>query len=296
MSLILPAGFPAIERLHDEGVPLEMLCGSMEEGARVVRILVVNLMPVKIDAECDFLRLLAYCPYDIAVDFLRMKSHVSRNTPMEHVEAFYKDLGMVADEKYDGMIVTGAPIEHLAFEQVDYWEELCGVMDWATGHVRSMLCVCWGAQAALYHYYGVDKHTFTDKIFGVFPHTLHVSDARIVWGFDDVFYIPHSRYTEVRAEEIECVNGLRIVASSDIAGVYMVEDEERKRIFVTGHAEYARNTLHNEYQRDLAKGLHINIPSNYYPLDDVKNAPLMRWRSCANLLIGNWLNYYVVPR
>lgn len=296
MSLILPDGFPAVEDLCDEGIARELLCGKVEDASRTLRILIVNLMPVKRDAERDFLRLLVHSPYDISVDFLRMKSHISKNTPMQHVETFYKDFDGIAADEYDGMILTGAPVEHLPFEDVDYWKELCRVMDWATTHVRSMLCVCWGAQAALYHYYGINKHAFTEKMFGVFPHTLRVPESKIVWGFDDVFYIPHSRYTEVRADEIECVKDLRIVATSAMAGVYMVEDEERKRIFVTGHAEYARNTLHHEYQRDLAKGLHIHIPNNYYPSDDVTREPLMRWRSCANLLIGNWLCCYVASR
>lgn len=296
MSLILPDGFPVVEDLCNEGIARELLCGKVENTSRALRILIVNLMPVKRDAERDFLRLLAHSPYDMIVDFLRMKSHISKNTPMKHVETFYKDFDRIAADEYDGMILTGAPVEHLPFEQVDYWMELCQVMDWATNHVRSTLCVCWGAQAALYHYYGINKHAFTDKMFGVFPHTLRVPDTEIVWGFDDVFFIPHSRYTEVRADEIECVKDLQIVATSDMAGVYMVEDKLRKRVFVTGHAEYARNTLHNEYQRDLAKGLHIHIPYNYYPSDDATQKPLMRWRSCANLLIGNWLNYYVASR
>lgn len=260
---------------------------------RPLKIVILNLMPVKITTETDLIRLLSNSPLQIEIDFLQLESHTSKNTPIEHMMAFYKTFDEISKSNYDGMIITGAPVEHLEFEDVNYWSEATKIFDWAKSHVTSTLFICWAAQAGLYHYYGVPKYSLDAKMFGVFEHIKFEQHNPIFRGFDDVFYVPHSRHTEVRAEDIRRVPELTLLSESPESGVYMVMARNGREFFVTGHSEYAPETLDTEYKRDLAKGLPINMPKNYYLNDNPDNEPLVRWRSHANLLFTNWLNYFV---
>jgi homoserine O-succinyltransferase len=225
--------------------------------------------------------------------FLHPKNHNSRNTPGEHLTNFYTHFEDIKNQKFDGMIITGAPVEHLEFEEVDYWDELEEIMDWSVHNVFSTFYMCWGAQAGLYHHYGIPKYPLNEKMFGVFPHSVNRKNVRLLRGFDDVFYAPHSRHTEIRRSDIERVPGLQILSESEEAGVYIVASKDERKLFVTGHSEYDALTLKSEYDRDTAKGLEIKVPRNYYPDDDPNSQPTVRWRSHANLLFSNWLNYYV---
>jgi len=248
---------------------------------------------LKVTTETDLLRLLSNSPLQIEIDFMKMKGHKPKNTPAEHMRQFYRNFDELNNKKYDGLTITGAPVELLPFEKVTYWNEMKEILDWAEHHVYSTLFICWAAQAGLYHHYGIPKYELSRKMFGVFEHTHSNSLMPILRGFDDRFYMPHSRYTEIRAEDIEKVAGLRIIAHSEEAGVAMVKAKNGRQLFVTGHAEYSRYTLDKEYRRDLAKKLPIHIPQNYYPANDTSRTPCMRWGSTANLLFTNWLNYYV---
>jgi homoserine O-succinyltransferase len=250
-------------------------------------------MPTKIATETQLLRLLGNTPLQVEVTLLHMASHDSKNTPSEHLLEHYVSFAEVRDQAFDGLIVTGAPVETLPFESVDYWEELSQLLDWAKTHVFSSLFICWGAQAALYRYYGIPKHPLQEKTFGVFPHRLLKRRERIVQGFDDVFFAPHSRHTETRREDILAAPELDLLAESDEAGVYLVQSANHRQVFVTGHSEYDPTTLQGEYTRDLGKGLPIAVPQNYFPGDDPSQEPQVRWRSHANLLFSNWLNYFV---
>jgi homoserine O-succinyltransferase len=250
-------------------------------------------MPVKITTETQILRLLSNTPLQVEITLLYTKMHLSKNTPKEHLDAFYKTFDDISTRKYDGMIITGAPIEHLEFEEVDYWEEMVKIMDWADSHVTSTMFICWASQAGLYHHYGIPKYMRDEKIFGVFQHKIHNKTNLLIRGFDDEFLAPHSRYTEIRKEDIIKVKELEILADSEEAGIYLVASKDLKRIFVTGHSEYDPMTLNSEYERDLAKGLNIKMPKNYYPDNDPSQVPLVKWRSHANLLFSNWLNYCV---
>lgn len=260
---------------------------------RPLKLVVLNLMPIKVTTETDLIRLLSNTPLQIDIQFMKLKSHTSKNTPIEHMMAFYEDFEDMRDEKFDGLIVTGAPVEQIAYEDVSYWEELVQIFDWAKTHVTSSLFICWAAQAALYHYYDVPKYQLDSKKFGVFNHRVLDRKLPIFRGFDDEFYVPHSRYSEVRKSDILNKPELELLSESDDAGVYMVMGRGGREFFVTGHSEYSPNTLDNEYKRDLAKGLATDLPKNYYRDDDPSKDPLVRWRSHANLLFGNWLNYYV---
>jgi homoserine O-succinyltransferase len=260
---------------------------------RPLKIVILNLMPLKVSTETDLLRLLSNTPLQIEIDFLKIAGHTPKNTPVEHMTAFYKSFEELGKENYDGMIITGAPVEHLQFEQVVYWTELQKIFEWAKHHVTSTMFICWAAQAGLYHHYKVPKYTLNKKVFGVFEHSLSDNKLPILRSFDDKFFAPHSRYSEIRKEDIEKVEGLDVVSVSDEAGVYMVTGNNGREIYVTGHPEYSRNTLNLEYNRDLEKNLPINIPSNYYPDNDPLKSPLLQWRSHANMLFANWLNYYV---
>lgn len=260
---------------------------------RPLRILLLNLMPTKIVTETQLLRLLGNSPLQVEFDFIYTASYAPKNTPNEHLVKFYETFADVKNRKYDGMIITGAPVEQMAFEEVVYWDELCEIMDWSRQNVYSTLHICWGAQAALYHHYGIPKYDLAQKMFGVFPHSVTMKDKMLFRGFDDVFYAPHSRHTEVRREDIEKVAGLSILAESEEAGVFAVVDKKHRHLFITGHSEYDPLTLKGEYDRDVAQGLAINVPVNYYPNDDPQQMPMMRWRSAANLLFSNWLNYYL---
>jgi homoserine O-succinyltransferase/O-acetyltransferase len=293
MPLRLPDKLPAIEQLKEENIFVMSSTRANSQDIRPLKLVVLNLMPIKVTTETDLIRLLSNTPLQIDIQFMKLKSHTSKNTPIEHMMAFYEDFEDMRDEKFDGLIVTGAPVEQIAYEDVSYWEELVQIFDWAKTHVTSSLFICWAAQAALYHYYDVPKYQLDSKKFGVFNHRVLDRKLPIFRGFDDEFYVPHSRYSEVRKSDILNKPELELLSESDDAGVYMVMGRGGREFFVTGHSEYSPNTLDNEYKRDLAKGLATDLPKNYYRDDDPSKDPLVRWRSHANLLFGNWLNYYV---
>ncbi|NLL70703.1 MAG: homoserine O-succinyltransferase, partial [Epulopiscium sp.] len=258
-----------------------------------LKIVILNLMPIKQVTETQLLRLLGNTPLQIEITLLHPKTHVSKNTSQDYLLTFYKTFDEIKDEKFDGMIITGAPIEHLPFEEVTYWEELTQIMEWSKIHVTSTFHICWGAQAGLYYHYGIPKYPLPEKMFGIFPHTLENPQVKLLRGFDDQFDVPQSRHTEVRREDIEKVHQLDLLSTSEEAGVYLVISKDRKQIFVTGHSEYDPLTLKEEYERDRKKGLDIQIPKHYFPQDDPTKYPVVRWRGHANLLFSNWLNYYV---
>lgn len=293
MPLRLPDRLPAIELLKQENIFVMDTSRASTQDIRPLRIAILNLMPIKITTETDLIRLLSNTPLQIEVDFMKIKSHTSKNTPIEHMRAFYRDFDEMKKLKYDGLIVTGAPLEQMEYNEVKYWDELTEVFDWAHRNVTSTMFICWAAQAGLYHFYGVPKHATGKKVFGVFEHHVLEPMLPIFRGFDDTFYVPHSRHSEVRREDIEKVKGLDIVSESEDAGVHMVIARGGREIFITGHSEYSPYTLDQEYKRDLAKGLPIDMPKNYYRDNDPDKGPLVRWRAHANLLFSNWLNYYV---
>ncbi len=293
MPLNIPDQLPAVEILQEENIFVMRETAAMHQDIRPLRIVILNLMPVKTTTETHILRLLSNSPLQVEVTFLHTIEHVSKNTSIEHLKSFYKNFSQIRDQKFDGMIITGAPIEHLEFEEVDYWEELKEIMDWAVHHVTSSMFICWGAQAGLYHYYKVPKYPLPNKMFGVFNHTVNNPKIPLVRGFDEEYLAPHSRHTEVRRSDIEKIPNLEIVSESQEAGIYIVKNKGGRQIFITGHSEYDPETLKEEYERDLKRGLPINIPVNYFPQDDPSRAPKNRWKSHANLLYYNWLNYYV---
>ena len=293
MPLTLPDKLPAIDLLKKENIFVMDTTRATAQDIRPLRIAVLNLMPLKITTETDLVRLLSNSPLQIELSFMKVKSHTSKNTPIEHMQAFYTDFEDMRDQKYDGFIITGAPVEHLDFEQVGYWEEMTEIFEWARHHVTSTLYICWAAQAGLYHHYGIPKYPLEKKMFGIFKHAVSNPELPIFRGFDDEFYIPHSRHTEIRREDIERHPELSILAESDESGVYMVMAREGREFFLTGHSEYSPLTLDTEYRRDLSKGLPIEMPQHYYRNDDPTQPPLVRWRGHANLLFNNWLNYYV---
>lgn len=293
MPLKIPDKLPAIKILEEENIFVMNESRASHQDIRPLKIIILNLMPLKISTETDLLRLLSNSPLQIEIDFMKIKGHQPKNTPSEHMKEFYRDFDELNDKKYDGMIITGAPVEQLPFEEVTYWNEMKQILDWAEHHVTSSLFICWAAQAALFHYYGIPKYPLEKKMFGVFEHTNSNEKLPIFRGFDDVFYIPHSRHTEIKAEDIEKVKALEIVATSDQAGVSIVKAKNGRQIFITGHAEYSRHTLDTEYRRDKSQNLPIDIPVNYYPENNPEKVAQMRWKSTANLLFSNWLNYYV---
>ena len=293
MPIKIPNHLPAAEILLRENIFVMTENRAITQDIRPLRLLLLNLMPKKIETETQLTRLLGNTPLQIELDLLRIESHVSQNTSEEHLLSFYKVFDDIKDTFYDGMIITGAPVEHLPFEDVDYWPELCRIMDWSCSHVHSTLHICWGAQAALYHHYGIEKQPLPRKQFGVFPHRSEYKGSMLMRGFDDVFMFPHSRHTTVNREDIEAVPALQILASSDEAGVFMVRNRQGRQFFMMGHPEYDQRTLENEYKRDIAAGKEIDVPVNYYPGDDPSRDPVVTWRSHANLLYSNWLNYFV---
>ncbi len=293
MPVKIPESLPARSVLEAENVFLMEERRAQQQDIRPLRIAILNLMPTKIATETQLLRLLGNSPLQVEVVLLHMASHESRNTPAEHLLEHYSSFAEVRGQCFDGLIITGAPVEQLPFEEVDYWPELAELLDWARTHVFSTFYICWGAQAGLFRYYGVPKHALHAKMFGVFPHRLKVRNENLVQGFDDVFHAPHSRHTETRREDILAVPELQLLAESDEAGVYLVQSRDRRHVFVTGHSEYDPTTLQGEYVRDLGKGLPIEVPRNYYPGDDPSREPLVRWRGHAHLLFSNWLNYCV---
>jgi len=293
MPLKLPDKLPAIELLKKENIFVMDTTRAKGQDIRPLRIAILNLMPLKITTETDFVRILSNTPLQVELDFMKLRSHTSKNTPVEHMMQFYRDFELMRRENYDGLIVTGAPLEQMNYEDVNYWEELTEVFDWAHHHVQSTCYICWAAQAALYYFFQIPKYPTPQKVFGVFEHHVLHPELPIFRGFDDVFYAPHSRHSEVRREDILRHPDLDIISESADAGVHIVMAREGREFFITGHSEYAPNTLDTEYKRDLAKGLPIQMPRNYYPDDNPMRPPLVRWRSAANLLFGNWLNYYV---
>lgn len=293
MPLNLPDGLPAIKSLRKENIFVFDETRAMHQDIRPLKIIILNLMPLKIATETDLLRLLSNSPLQIEIDFLQIDTHISKNTSLDHLNAFYHTFSEIKENKYDGMIITGAPVELLPFEEVDYWKELCNIFEWADHHITSTMFVCWGAQAALHYHYGVPKYPLLKKMFGVFDHRITDSKLPIFRGFDDTYKAPHSRHTEIRAEDIDKVPDLEVISHSETAGVFMAIAKHGKQIFITGHPEYSRDTLDKEYKRDLEKGLPIDLPQNYYPSDDASKVPMLSWRSHASLMYSNWLNYYV---
>lgn len=293
MPLTLPDLLPAIELLKQENIFVMDSTRANTQDIRPLRIAILNLMPIKITTETDFIRLLSNTPLQIQIEFMKIKSHTSKNTPVEHMMMFYRDFEEMKREKYDGLIVTGAPLEQMDYEEVTYWGELQEVFNWAHSHVTSTVYICWAAQAALYHFYGVPKYPTSEKVFGIFKHKALVPHLPIFRGFDDEFFAPHSRHSEILRKDIEKIDALTIISESEEAGVHIVTARNGREFFITGHSEYAPDTLDNEYRRDVAKGLPIKIPQNYYRDDNPDNGPVVKWRGHANLLFGNWLNYYV---
>lgn len=293
MPIKIPNDLPAKEILTNENIFIMSEDRAVHQDIRPLKIVILNLMPTKIATETQLLRLLGNSPLQAEIDLLHTKTHISKNTPEEHLLTFYKTFNDIKNQRYDGLVITGAPVETLDFEEVDYWEELKQIMEWSRTNVFSTLHICWGAQAGLYYHYGIPKYSLDAKMFGVFEHTINKKNVRLLRGFDDVFYAPQSRYTEVRKEDIQKIQELEILAESADAGIYLAASKNGRRIFATGHSEYDPLTLKTEYERDIAKGLDIAIPKNYYPDDNPKNEPVVRWRGHANLLFSNWLNYYV---
>jgi len=294
MPIKIPDNLPAAGVLEQESVFVMYENRAYRQDIRPIRILILNLMPNKIVTETQLLRLLGNTPLQVDVDLIYTASYSPRNTSTEHLTKFYETFDQVKDRRYDGMIITGAPVELMPFEEVAYWPELAEIMDWSCSHVYSTLHICWGAQAGLYHHYGIPKYDLPQKMFGVFAHSRSwTRPVKLFRGFDDVFHVPHSRYTEVRRSDIEKVPGLRILSESEVSGVYAVSDLKGRQIFLTGHSEYDPLTLKYEYERDTERGLAIDVPVNYFPDDDPGKPPVVIWRSSAYLLFANWLNYYV---
>lgn len=293
MPIKIPKDLPAAKVLTEENIFIMDNERAARQDIRPLRILVLNLMPTKIVTETQLARLLGNTPLQVEMELISVSSRTPKHTAREHMIAFYKTFADVREEYFDGFIITGAPVEQMPFEQVDYWQELCDMMEWSKSHVQSTLHICWGAQAGLYYHYGVHKLPLPEKLFGVFEHRVTHKNSILFRGFDDVFWAPHSRHTTVSRAHIEAVPALKILAESEEAGVFAVSTNGGRQVFITGHAEYDTNTLHTEYQRDRAAGLPIHVPVHYYPNDDDTQAPVCRWRSGANLLFSNWLNYFV---
>ena len=293
MPIRIPNDLPAAQVMQQENIFVMKHQRATTQQIRPLEIVVLNLMPTKIVTETQFTRLLGNTPLQVNLELMHTSTHRSKNVPEEHLLTFYKNFDELKDRKFDGMVITGAPVEHMNFEDVDYWPELCRIMEWSKTHVHSTLHICWGAQAGLYYHYGINKQHLDKKLFGVYPHTVDYKRAILLRGFDDTFYVPHSRHTTVRREDIEAVPGLKILASSEEAGVYAVMNKNGHHIFITGHSEYDARTLETEYLRDKNLGKAIAVPEHYYPDDDDTKEPIVRWRGHANLLFSNWLNYFV---
>ncbi len=293
MPIKIPNGLPAAQTLKTENIFVMDETRAHTQDIRPLRIGLLNLMPTKIATETQLARLLSNTPLQVELELIAVENHVPKNTPAEHMIAFYKHFSDIKDQNFDGFIITGAPVELMPFEEVEYWRELCEIMEWTKTHVHSTFHICWGAQAALYYHYGINKIVLPEKMFGIFPHTVEVSNNMLFRGFDDTFMVPHSRHTAIAREDIEKVSNIQIIASSPDAGVYAMSAQDGRQIFITGHSEYDARTLENEYLRDKNQGLPISVPKNYYPNDDDSLSPNVSWRSCANLLYSNWLNYFV---
>ena len=293
MPIKIPNALPATDTLRSENIFVMTETRAMTQDIRPLQILLLNLMPTKIDTETQLARVLGNTPLQIELELIAPAGHVSKNTSQEHMLAFYKTFDQVKHRTFDGLIITGAPVEMMDFEEVDYWPELCEIMEWSKTHAHSTLHICWGAQAGLYYHYGIRKQLLPEKLFGVFRHTVEDPNYILFRGFDDKFWVPHSRNTTVHREDIEAIEGLKVLSASPEAGVYAVKSPESRQVFLMGHAEYDPDTLKKEYLRDVAAGLDIQLPKNYFSGDDPSQPPIVRWRSCAHLLYANWLNYCV---
>ena len=293
MPIQIPNDLPAAETLKNENIFVMNQTRAATQHIRPLEIVLLNLMPTKIVTETQLSRVLGNTPLQVHLELMMVSSHKSKNTPEEHLLSFYKTFDELKERKFDGMVITGAPVENLPFEEVDYWDELVRIMEWSKTHVHSTFHICWAAQAGLYYHYGIQKHPLPEKLFGVYRHHADYKRAILLRGFDDTFWAPHSRHTTIDRADVEAVPGLKILASSEEAGVYIIMNKEGRQIFVTGHSEYDPDTLEREYLRDKAQGLPIHVPVNYYPNDDDTKPPIVRWRGHGNLLYSNWLNYFV---
>lgn len=296
MPITVPDGLPSIEELRRENIFTINEYRANHQDIRPLKMVILNLMPKKVETETQLLRMLSNTPLQMEMELLQVTSHKSKNTPQEHLLKFYKTFGEIRQEKFDGMIITGAPVEQMPFEAVDYWEELCQIMEWTKSHVFSTLYICWGAQAGLYYHYKIPKYDLPRKMFGIYDQTPLLPTHELLRGFNDRFPVPHSRHTEIRAEDIAKADNLQILAASKESGVHLVGSKDGRQFFVTGHSEYDRDTLANEYHRDLAKNLPIQIPEHYFPGDDPGREPLLTWRSHGSLFYSNWLNYFVYQK
>ena len=293
MPIQIPNDLPAAGTLQRENIFVMTQTRATTQDIRPLEIVLLNLMPTKIATETQLSRLLGNTPLQVHLELMHTTSHQSKNVSQEHLLNFYKSFDELKDRKFDGMVITGAPVEQMPFEEVDYWPELCRIMEWSKTHVHSTLHICWGAQAGLYYHYGIQKHPLPEKLFGVYPHHPDYKRSILLRGFDDTFWVPHSRNTTVDRADIEAVPALKVLAASPEAGVYAVKTDQGRQVFLMGHAEYDRDTLRKEYMRDLAAGVDIQLPKHYFPDDDPSKKPVMNWRSCAHLLYANWLNYCV---
>lgn len=293
MPIKIPKELPAFDLLSNENMFVMNIERANTQDIRPLKIAILNLMPLKIDAENQLLRYLSNSPLQVEITLLQTKSHTSKHTPIEHLEKFYSYIEDVKNEKFDGLIITGAPVEQLDFEEVSYWDELKDIMEWTKENVFSTVHICWGSQAALYYHYGVNKYQLKEKLFGVYPHWVNNQNADLTRGLNDIFFAPHSRHTDIKKEDIEKVEELEILAESKEAGVFIVATKDRRQIFISGHLEYDRDTLKGEYLRDINKGLKISVPENYFKDNDANKMPLVNWRASANIVFGNWLNYCV---
>jgi homoserine O-succinyltransferase len=293
MPIKIPNELPAYKVLTDENIFVMTETRAITQDIRPLRILILNLMPTKIDTETQLVRLLSNTPLQVEIELIYTKTHKSKNTSEEHLLAFYKTFDEISNQNFDGFVITGAPVELMDFEEVEYWDELCTIMEWSKTHVHSTFHICWGAQAGLYYHFGIPKHKLDKKMFGIFKHKVDHKSSILFRGFDDEFMVPHSRNTTVDRKDIEKEPALKILASSEEAGVYAISTDNGKQIFITGHSEYDAGTLRKEYMRDKNAGIEIDMPKNYFPGDDDTKEPLVTWRSHANLLYSNWLNYFV---
>lgn len=296
MPIRIDNELPAKQRLEIENIFVMSNMRADTQDIRPLKILILNLMPTKLETETQLLRLLSNSPLQVDVEFLQVATHEAKNVSKSHMEKFYETYDDVKDRKYDGMIITGAPVEQMEFEEVDYWNELCKIMEWSKTNVYSTFHICWGAQAGLYYHYGIKKYPTKKKIFGIFPHKSLDETHPLMRGLDDIYYVPHSRHTEIKTQDIAQIKDLQILSYSELAGIHIVADMECRKFFVTGHSEYDRDTLAREYFRDKEKGLDIDIPYNYFPNDDVNATPQMEWKGTANILFNNWLNYFVYQK
>ena len=296
MPIRISQDLPAYQILQNENIFVMTHDRAEQQDIRPLKILILNIMPKKIETETQILRLLSNTPLQVDIELMHVASHVSKNTSLSHLETFYTTFGEIKDKHYDGMIITGAPVEHLPYEQVDYRDEICQIMEWSKTHVFSTLHICWAAQAGLYYHFGIPKYPLAQKMFGIFPHVVEVEHSLLLKGFDECFYVPHSRNTEVRRADIEQVSQLEILTSSPMSGVHIVANKNGRQYFITGHSEYDRDTIAQEYFRDRDKGIDIQIPYHYFPEDDPTRTPRVTWRCHANLMFSNWLNYCVYQR